>query len=63
MACFVPDFHYLFESEKYSDVNLEIVEDAADVGEKRNRGLTMPGHSTVLMAFSGYCKVKVSSIG
>lgn len=60
MASSATDVKHLSKSQINSDVELEIVEDAADVGETRKRGLTLPGHSTVLMSFSGYCKAGIS---
>lgn len=60
MASFTPDFGAYYRNERFSDCDIEVLEDNAEVGEKRKRGLTIPGHSMVLVAFSNYCKVKVS---
>lgn len=55
----VPDFEGYFQNTKLSDLEVEICEEVAEVGEKRKRGLVLPGHSMVMVAFSSYCKVKV----
>lgn len=63
MAYVAPDFESHFHSEKFSDVDIEIVEETLGPGHKRKWESTIPGHSMVLMAFSNYCKVKVTAVG
>lgn len=62
MAYFAPNSNLetYFSKESFSDAVIEIIEEDAQPGDKRKRPLTLPGHSMVLIAFSGYCRVKVS---
>lgn len=59
MAHLLPTFERYFLSEKFSDVDVEVLEELEQSGQKRKRGLTIPGHSMVLVGFSAYCSVKV----
>lgn len=60
MSHFAINVEDQFLNTRFSDVDIEIVEEGVQLGSKRRRSLTIPGHSMVLMGFSNYCKVKVS---
>jgi hypothetical protein len=59
LSVLVPNYEEYFLEEAHSDVSIVIVEEAFAVDMAGQR--LLPGHSMVLMAFSGYCKAKVNA--
>lgn len=57
-----PDFSRYFGNSKLSDCTVALVEEPPPgCGSAKRRQQELPGHSMVLVAFSGYCKAKAST--